>query len=487
MNIDTSLKENNSTLYLIAISFVTTIGGFLFGYDTAIISGCNSFLQSHFQLSPVTLGWVASSALLGTILGCIISGSITDLIGRKKALLIAALALTISAVGSMLPPQFLGSSENSVWFFTSLDFSFNMLIVVRVIGGIGVGITSVVAPVYIAELTLPSNRGKIVSLYQLSITLGILLAFLIDWIVLHEAGSLAGVISESGSTGFWNWIFVQEIWRGMFGTEIPIAIIFFVLLFFIPESPRWLVSKGRADEAMKTMVRTSGQEQAVLQMAEIKEMVDEEVGGIKELLVPYLRIPLLIGILLPMFSHLSGIAAIMYFAPNIINEAINSVESAFLGAVLVGVVNSAFTFIAILKIDKFGRRKLLLIGVTGAFISLFGVGVMFAIGSKLIIIPLLFYVASFAFSYGPIVWIVISEIFPTRIRGLAVSIGSFSLMVTGFFITLTNPLFLKTISPSGTFFLYAGLTLPAIWFIWKYVPETMGKTLEEIEKHWKKK
>ena len=160
-------------------------------------------------------------------------------------------------------------------------------------------------------------------------------------------------------------------------------------------------------------------------------------------------------------------------------------ESSFLGAVLVGLVNSAFTFVAIQYIEKYGRRKLLLIGVVGAFLSLAGVGILFALGSTLIIIPLLFYVASFAFSYGPIVWVIISEIFPTRIRGLAVSIGSFSLMVTGFFITLTNPVLIESIRPSGTFFLYAGLTLPAIWFIWKFVPETKGKSLEEIEKYWK--
>ena len=221
-------------------------------------------------------------------------------------------------------------------------------------------------------------------------------------------------------------------------------------------------------------------------MEEIKEMVESESGGLKELLQPFLRIPLWIGILLPMFSHLSGIAAIMYFAPNIINESIQSVESAFLGAVLVGIVNCAFTFVAIMNIEKFGRRKLLLIGVIGAFISLSGVGVLFAMGSKFVIIPLLMYVASFAFSFGPIVWVIISEIFPTRIRGLAVSLGSFSLMLTGFVITLTNPILIKTVMPSGTFFIYAALTLPAIWFIWKFVPETKGKTLEEIEKFWRK-
>ncbi|TFH27442.1 MAG: MFS transporter [Bacteroidia bacterium] len=345
--------------------------------------------------------------------------------------------------------------------------------------------TSVVAPIYISELTLPESRGKIVSIYQLSITLGILLAFLIDWIVLHGAGDAAGVIMQNGSPRIFEWLFVEEIWRGMFGTEVPVALLFFILLLFTPESPRWLVAHKREDEAMLTMVKIGGEEQAKVQMKEIREMIKEERGGFRELFSPFLRRPFLIGILLPMFSHLSGIAAIMYFAPNIINEAIASVESSFLGAVLVGLVNSVFTFVAIQYIEKTGRRKLLLIGVVGAFISLAGVGILFALESTLIIIPLLCYVASFAFSYGPIVWVIISEIFPTRIRGLAVSIGSFSLMVTGFVITLTNPLLIESIMPSGTFFLYAGLTLPAIWFIWRFVPETKGKTLEEIEKYWK--
>ena len=465
---------------------MSTIGGFLFGYDTAIISGCNTFLEQQFQLTPSMLGWVVSSALLGTIFGCVVSSMITDRFGRTKALILAAICLTISAVGSMLPPQFLGDLEKAMWFTSDTSSAFIFLIVVRIIGGIGVGITSVVAPIYISELSLPQNRGKMVSLYQLSITLGILLAFLVDWIVLNQAGSAAGVISSEPS-GLFNWLFVDELWRGMFSTEIPIALLFLLLLFKVPESPRWLVSKGRYDEAMDIMTKIDGKEYAESQMEEIKEMVEAESGGIKELLQPFLRIPLCIGILLPMFSHLSGIAAIMYFAPNIINESIESVESAFLGAVLVGIVNCAFTFVAIMNIEKFGRRKLLLIGVIGAFISLSGVGVLFAIGSKFVIIPLLMYVASFAFSFGPIVWVIISEIFPTRIRGLAVSLGSFSLMTTGFVITLTNPILIKTVMPSGTFFIYAALTLPAIWFIWKFVPETKGKTLEEIEKFWRKK
>ena len=474
-----------TSLYLIAISFVASLGGFLFGYDTAIISGCNSFLEAQFELSKAMLGWVASSALLGTIAGTILAGSITDRYGRKKALIVAATALTISAIGSMLTPQFLADAGTEVWLTSSRGFAFNSLIIFRLIGGVGVGITAAVAPIYISEQTLPKNRGRFVSIYQLSITLGILLAFLVDWLVLNQAGDAAGIISGEKS-GFFNWLFVQELWRGMFGTEVPIALMFLILLIFTPESPRWLVAQNRIPQALRVLVRTSGEEIAQVQLQEIKESMNEEKGGIRELLKKFMRRPLLIGILLPMFSHLSGIAAIMYFAPNIINEAVESVQSAFLGAVLVGVVNSAFTFVAIYFIERSGRRKLLLIGVIGAFLSLTATGIMFALGSTLIIIPLLFYVASFAFSYGPITWVIISEIFPTRVRGLAASIGTFSLMVTGFFITLSNPVLIEKIMPSGTFFLYAVLTIPAIWFIWKFVPETKGKTLEEIERSWKK-
>lgn len=478
------ISGDGSKLYLMVVCFITTIGGFLFGYDTAIISGCNTFLQAHFQLGADGLGWVASSALLGTIAGCLISGVLADGIGRKKALIIASFCLTVSALGSMLPPMFLGNPKGFVWFTTDVHAAFNALIIARIIGGIGVGITAAVAPVYISELTLPDNRGKMVSIYQLSITLGILLAFLVDWMLLSYAGTAAGVITTEAESGFLHWAFVQEIWRGMFGTEIPIAMLFFGLLFLTPESPRWLVARGREAEALSVLKRVGGDKVAATEIHDIRENLKEEKGGIKELFASHLRVPLMIGVLLPMFSHLSGIAAIMYFAPNILNEVIQSVESAFLGAVLVGAVNSAFTFVAITQIDRYGRRKLLLIGVTGAFFSLAGVGVMFAMGSKLVIIPLLCYVASFAFSYGPVVWTIIGEIFPTRIRGAAAALGTLSLMITGFVITLTNPLLIEKISAAGTFFLYAALTIPAILFIWKYVPETKGKTLEEIEKIW---
>ncbi|MCY4215727.1 MAG: sugar porter family MFS transporter [Flavobacteriaceae bacterium] len=473
--------KNSSSLLIIC--FVSTIGGFLFGYDTAIISGCNTFLKQHFELTAVQLGWVVSSALLGTVGGCVIAGIITDKLGRKKMLFLAASCLVLSALGSMFPPQFLGNLNNPYWITSNLEFSFNFLVIVRVIGGIGVGITSVVAPIYISELSLPYNRGRMVSLYQLSITVGILLAFSINWIILSNADNLAGVIINDSSS-FWNWIFVQELWRGMLGTEIPIAISFLFLLLIVPESPRWLLKVGRDEKAMTIMINIYGKEQSKLISTEIKEIQNNQKGGYKELLKPFLRVPLLIGIFLPMFSHLSGIAAIMYFAPNIINESLDNVQNSFLGAVLIGVVNCAFTFVAIKNIERYGRRKLLLIGVTATSISLVGVSILFLLHSEYVIIPLLTYVASFAFSFGPIVWIIISEIFPTRVRGLAVSIGSLLLMVTGFIVTLTNPILIEKIRPSGTFLMYAMFSIPSLWFIYQFVPETKGKTLEQIEKFW---
>lgn len=476
---------SNNKVYLLVISIISTIGGFLFGYDTAVISGCNTFLQSHFDLSSAMLGWVVSSALLGTIVGCVVSGIITDRIGRKRTLLIAAFLLSLSAVGCMLVPNF-HHKVIGFWFTMDKQYAFQWLVSFRMIGGIGVGITSVVAPIYISELTPADRRGRMVSFYQLSITLGILVAFLVDWIILNTAGLSAGVLTY-GNPSFFHWIFVEEIWRGMFGTEIPIAIAFFILLFFTPESPRWLATKQRSEEASLIMTRIMGEELAQKEMSEIAKRPTSKTKGVKELFSAEMRTPLAIGILLPMFSHLSGIAAIMYFAPNILNESMNSVEGSFFGAVLVGIVNSLFTIVAISKIELFGRKRLLMIGVIGAFVSLASVGLLFAIDSPYVIVPLLFYVASFAFSYGPIVWVIISEIFPTNIRGLAVSMGSFSLMATGFVITLSNPVLFKSISPSGTFFLYALLTLPAIGFIWKFVPETKGKSLEEIEAFWKEK
>jgi len=473
--------------YLVGICFVTTIGGFLFGYDTAIIAGCNPFLESQFELSKDGLGWLVSSALLGTIFGCALAGSIADRGGRKPTLILAALLPLFSAVGSMLVPLFLARPEGFGWIAADRSLAQNWLVAARLIGGVGVGITYAVSPLYIAEIVPSRLRGRLVSIYQLSITLGILFAFVVDYFVLHAAGEGAGAaVAGPTPSGLFRWLFVDELWRGMFGTEIPVAVLFFLLLLLVPETPRWLTSRGRESEARAILTRINGPQQAEKAMGEIREVLGQAAGAYRELLAPHLRIPLLIGIFLPMFSHLSGIAAIMYFAPNILNEAMASTEGSFLGAALIGVINMIFTFVAIWKVDRFGRRPLLLIGVTGACLSLACVGFLFLIGSRWVLVPLLFYVACFAFSYGPVCWIILGEIFPTRIRGRAAALGAFSLSLTSFVITCTNPRLFEALSPAGTFFTYSALTAAAIWFIWRFVPETRGRSLESIEKHWLK-
>ena len=272
----------------------TAVGEIDFNATTQVTFQLNERIRRHAE-AQYLLHWRPKLMLFSSL--AMIAGSCAILVVVTE-LMLAAFLLTISAIGSMLPPQFMGNPDNAVWFTSNSDFAFSWLIIVRVIGGTGVGITSVVAPVYISELTLPENRGKIVSIYQLSITLGILLAFLMDWIVLHNAGDAAGIITGVGSPGVLKWLFVEEIWRGMFATEIPIALLFLILLFFIPESPRWLVTRGKAAEAMKTMIRIGGKDQAEAQMAEINKMENAESGGLKELFAPFLRIPLLIGVLL---------------------------------------------------------------------------------------------------------------------------------------------------------------------------------------------
>lgn len=460
--------RKGSLLYLSVICLITTLGGFLFGYDTAIVSGAIEFVKTQFQLDAAMEGWVVSSAVFGGIFGAAFAGPLTDKFGRKPVLILAAVCLLVSCVWCVFPHS---PAE---------------LVIARIIGGLGVGITSMAAPVYISEVAPPNLRGRLVSYYQLSITLGILLSFLVNTVILNIAGDKAGVL-PSEQTGFFNWAFVWQIWRGMFGTETLPAVLFLVTLFCIPESPRWLVKQGSGNKAIKTLVRVCGTAEAQKEFSQINEILKMESGKVSEILAPQFRRPLAIGILLPMFAHLSGIGAVMYFAPKILSEAGLSLGGAFSGAIIIGLINFVFTFLAIWTIDKFGRRPLLLVGIGGALISLLMSAVLLHLNVELkvlMLIPLLCYIAFFAFSYGPGVWVVISEIFPTRIRGSAVGIGALSLWVTCFVVSQLLPKMIESLGVANTFLIYAVLTAPAFVFVYCAIPETKGKTLEEIEKHW---
>jgi SP family arabinose:H+ symporter-like MFS transporter len=460
-------KQDGSLLYLAVICFITTLGGFLFGFDTAIASGAIGFIKQQFALNATWEGWVVSSAVFGCIFGSAFAGPLTDKFGRKNILIAAAVFLLISGIWCIYP--------NSAW----------ELVAARIIGGLGIGITSMAAPVYISEISPPSLRGRLVSFYQLSITLGILFSFFTNASILHFAGANAGVVTEQG--GFFHTIFVSEIWRGMLGTEALPALLFLLTLIIIPESPRWLAKKGQSDKAFKVLVRICGRAEAQKELADINEMIKLESGSLWEIFEAPFRKPLVIGIMLPVFAHLTGIAAVMYFAPKILSEAGLSLGGAFGGAITIGVINSVFTLLAIWKIDKLGRRPLLLVGIAGAFVSLLMVAVLFHLDIRhkvLILVPLLCYIAFFAFSFGPGVWVVISEIFPTRVRGSAVGISALALWITAFVVSQTLPNLIEWIGTGNTFLVYALLTAPALYFVWKMIPETKGKTLEEIEKYW---
>ncbi|MEN6384553.1 MAG: sugar porter family MFS transporter [Phycisphaerales bacterium] len=461
-------NEKGSLGYLVIISLITTIGGFSFGFDTTIASGAIGFIKNQFALNTNWEGWVVSSALFGCIAGSAVAGPLTDKFGRKIILILAAIFLTVSCIWCIFP-------SSASW-----------LVVARIIGGLGIGITSMAAPVYISEIAPAKLRGRLVSFYQLSITLGILFAFLINTLILYCAGDKAGVVTQQQES-FFNWVFVSQLWRGMLGTEAIPAVLFLVLLFLIPESPRWLAEKDQYDDAMNVLVRINGKAEAEKEMRDINEIIHQQTAGLKQLFEPVFRRPLMICIMLPVFAHLTGIAAILYFAPKILTEAGLSLGGSFGASITIGLINCIFTFLAIWKIDNFGRRPLLLGGIFGSFLSLLLVGILFRLNithKYLVLIPILTYIACFAFSFGPGVWVVISEVFPTRTRGIAVGVGALALWITAFAVSQTLPKLIETVGAGNTFLIYAFLTAPALWFVYSIIPETKGKTLEEIEKHW---
>ncbi|RYF74070.1 MAG: MFS transporter, partial [Cytophagaceae bacterium] len=332
-------KTNNTYLYLVCL--VAALGGFLFGFDTAVISGALPFLTNDFKFDPFMEGWFVSSALLGCILGVIVSGKLSDSIGRKKVMILSAGLFFVAAVGSMLAPDLF-------W-----------LIVFRIIGGLGIGVASMICPLYISEIAPPAYRGRMVALYQLAITVGIVAAYLSNaWLANMSAGA--------DMKGFLQYIFVEDIWRAMIGIGLVPSILFWLGLFFVPESPRWLIKKGRLREGEEILSKINdGQVESI-----VTDTDQNESGSYKELFTPKLRKALLLGIMLPLFSQLSGINAIIYYGPSILHDAGIDLSDSFLGQIIFGLANLVFTFIAIWKVDEWGRRPLYLYGTAGATLSL---------------------------------------------------------------------------------------------------------------------
>jgi len=444
---------------------VAALGGLLFGFDTAVISGAIGLLKTQFELNDWWEGFVVSSVLLGCITGAMAAGTLSDRFGRKKMLILAALLFLVSALGSTVPQ------------------SPGLLIAVRLIGGLGVGVASMLAPLYISELSPPHLRGRMVAMYQFAITVGVLAAYLSNAFLLH----LAQNCSEWFAQATLHWIFVDELWRGMFGAEVLPAVLFLLLLLAVPESPRWLTKQRREGEAMGILTRVGGRKTATAEMKEIRDTIAEESGSVWQLFQPGMRTALVIGILLPMFAQASGINVIIYYGEQLFDAAGWQLSDSLGGLVIIGIVNSAFTLLTLWLIDSVGRKPILQIGTIGAVLSLVTVGLLYhydAAGSPWLLVMITCYIACFAVGMGPIPWVVISEIFPTRIRGRAMSFGVFAVWATCYLVSQTFPWLRDNIGPAGCFALYASLCAPSIAFVWLVVPETKGKTLEEIEKSW---
>lgn len=451
-------------LYLILVAFVAALGGFLFGYDTAIISGTIGFVKTKFELNAVAEGWFVSSALVGCIFGVMFTGLLNDWFGRKKALLLSGLLFLVSAIGCALAP------------------TLSVLIIYRLIGGIGVGIASMTSPLFIAEISPPHIRGRLVTLYQLAITVGILLAYFANASLLELSGG-------TFSSELFSWIIGDEVWRAMFGSECIPAVLFFVLVLLIPESPRWLVLKQQEERAHQILTRINGRERATQELREIKDTVEHEAAPWQTLLKPGIRKALVIGASLAFLTQICGVNAIIYYGPRILEEAGFALSDALGGQVIIGMVNVLFTLIAIWKIDQLGRRPLLIWGVSGIMFSLIMVGLLFYFnvtsGFWLMGFILLF-IASFAFSFGPVIWTLLSEIYPINVRGTAMSIATLTLWVGTALVGQVVPWMLESLTPAGTFWIFSLSCIPALYLAIMVIPETKGKTLEEIERFWMK-
>ncbi|MCF6222512.1 MAG: sugar porter family MFS transporter [Flavobacteriaceae bacterium] len=461
---DNHIKKNK--YFLAKIAFVASLGGFLFGFDTAVISGTFGFIEQQFALSKIEVGWFGSSALVGSIFGAIIAGGLGDRFGRKPILILSGILFFISALGSMVPE------------------SFSFLISARLIGGIGVGMASVLAPLFISEFAPPSIRGRLIGLYQLALVVGILLAFFSNWYLLS--------ISETNPLGLTDGVLykstIDEVWRGMFGVEMIPAFLFTVLLFFVPESPRWLIKAGYEQKGYSILAKISGEENAQSELIEINKSLNKEKGSLSELFKPGLRLSLIVGVGLSVFGQFTGVNIIVYYGPIILEKAGFALSNALQFQVAIGIINLVFTLIAIWKIDKWGRRPLLIGGMTVTFISLFIIAILFSlnISGLWIVIMLLVYMASLALSINAVIWVLIGEIFPNRIRGRAMSIATFANWSTNFVTAFIFPWYVAKIGMNAGFFTFAITSFIATIFFYKFIPETKGKSLEEIEKIWKK-
>ena len=446
------------------MAVVAAIGGILFGYDTAVISGTTAIVKAQFGLSDAGEGWYVGCALIGSICGVLAAGTLSDYLGRKLTMLISAALFSISAIGC------------------AVCGSFDSLVAYRIIGGVGIGIVSIVSPIYISEVSPAKIRGTLVSLYQLAVTVGFLLAYLANWVI--DAG---GDLAVAGNlwTNMWN----AEMWRGMLGSETLPALLFFSIIFFIPESPKWLIVKGKLDKASTVLAKIYASD------AEVKEEIQttqtslkgESKGAWSDLLKPGILIAVIAGSAIAILGQFMGVNAVLYYGPKIFSDA--GFGNPMFSTVLVGVVNMITTILAVFIIDKVGRKQLIYWGVSGMILCLLAIGIYFAWGAQIglgngfMLTFFLAYVFCCAISISAIVFVLLSEMYPNSVRGRAMSVAGFALWIGTYLIGQLTPILLGW-SQAGTFFIFAACCVPYMLIMWKVIPETTGKTLEEIEAYW---
>lgn len=469
--------QSSLKLYTIGLTLVATIGGLLFGYDTAVISGTVGSLKAFF-IDPAglaetqansQLGFAVSSALIGCIIGGLIGGLVSLYLGRKRGLMLAAILFILSAIGSAWPEMFIkpiGEADHTFLY---------LFVFYRIIGGIGVGLASMISPMYIAEMAPPEIRGKLVSWNQFAIIFGMLLVYFVNYYI-----ALQGNEAWLNKTG----------WRFMFASELIPAGIFLFLLFFIPETPRYLTLRNQPEKAFKILEKINGTAKAKLILNEINSTIIHKTGKLFSFGILIIGI----GMLLSIFQQFVGINVVLYYAPEIFKNMGSGTDYALLQTIIVGIINLTFTVVAILTVDKFGRKPLQIIGALGMAFFMFALGFAFYIHQLGLsaLIFMLGYVACFALSWGPVTWVLLSEIFPNKIRGKAMAIAVAAQWISNYLISATFPIlndssFLTEKFNHGfAYWIYGIMGVLAAWFVWKFIPETKGKTLEEMEKLWEK-
>jgi SP family xylose:H+ symportor-like MFS transporter len=463
--------------YLLKLTIVATLGGLLFGYDTAVISGTVSSLESFFVLpfgldemgANARLGFVVSSALIGCVIGGISGGIISKKMGRKNGLILAAILFFISALGSAMPEIFLkpvGKADHTFIY---------IFIVYRIIGGIGVGLASMLSPLYIAEIAPAKVRGRLVSMNQFAIVFGMLIVYFVNY-----------YIAKQGDDSWLNTVG----WRWMFASETIPAGLFLIMLFFVPDTPRSLVLKSLPEKALDVLIKVNGLDEGKRILTDIQNTLFSHSGK----LFSFGTSVIVLGILLSVFQQFVGINVVLYYAPEIFKNMGSGTDASLLQTIVVGAVLLIFTVLAILTVDKFGRKPLMIIGALGMAISMFALGTTFfteTLGIMALVFMLL-YVACFAMSWGPVVWVLLSEMFPNKIRGRAMALAVAAQWISNYLVSWTFPIMdkntflLEKFNHGFAYWIYGAMSVLAMLLVWKYVPETKGKTLEEMEKIWEK-